>query len=296
MFKKIFIWITIIVSIYGFYRLYKLWDEYSMYKRYGEYVPKESAAENVTVLRDSILIEYQGQKRTVHVYLPPDYGLDSNKRYPVMYFMDGAAAFNDMENESPEWEVDEVINAAHAAGQATAIVFGIENAEERDNEYTPWITQDIPKAHGEEFGDWLTRDFKTWVDSNYLTMPGVIHTSIGGISRSGMMAYYLLMDHPDVFGKALIQSPSMWVDPDKLFAMDISKDQLANKQVFVCVGEKEGGPMIPHAEALYEKFKALGLGEDQLKYMLIEGEGHWHGAWRKSFAEVYPWLDWSFSK
>ena len=104
------------------------------------------------------------------------------------------------------------------------------------------------------------------------------------------MAYYMLMAHPSIFGKALIQSPAMWVDHDRLMAMNLSKTQLSAKKIFVSVGEKEGRIMIPHAEAIYEKFKALGLKDDQLQFEIIPGEGHWHVTWRKSFALAYPWL------
>ena len=84
-----------------------------------------------------------------------------------------------------------------------------------------------------------------------------------------MMAYYILMAHPDVFGNALIQSPSMWVDHNRLMNMELSESQMANKKIFVSVGENEGGIMVPHAKEVYEKFNLLGLNRDQLHFDLM---------------------------
>lgn len=275
----------------GFFA-YKFFGQYKEKQRRDAYYENivDTSSPTVTVLRDSILIGYRNEKRTIHIYVPPEYDQDTTKRFPVMYFMDGESSFNDLENMGPEWQIDEVINAASSNGQQTAIVIGINQAENRDAEYTPWVNEDNPEAHGEAFSEWVTTELKTWVDSTYRTKTEAAATSIGGISRSGMMAYYMLMAHPEVFGNAVIQSPSMWVDQDLLMAMELSQAEVADKKIFVSVGEYEGNVMIPHAEAVYEKFEAMGLDSDHLRFEMIPGEGHWHVTWRKSFALAYPWL------
>lgn len=280
-----------LIFVVGFFG-YTFYGQYQEKKRMNAYYENivDTSTPTVTVLRDSILIGYLNEKRTIHVYVPPEYDQDSTRRFPVMYFMDGESSFNDLENMGPEWQIDEVINAASENGQQTAIVIGINQAENRDAEYTPWVNEDNPEAHGEAFSEWVATELKTWVDSTYRTRTEAAATSIGGISRSGMMAYYMFMAHPDVFGNAVIQSPSMWVDQHRLMAMELRAEQLTDKKVFVSVGEYEGRVMIPDAEAVFEKFKAAGMDEDHLRFEIIEGEGHWHLTWRKSFALAYPWL------
>ena len=71
--------------------------------------------------------------------------------------------------------------------------------------------------------------------------------------------------------------------------MELTYEQFADKRVYVCIGEKEGGDMVPHAWAVYEKFKTKGLDPDHIKLDIIEGEGHWHLTWRNSLAKSYPW-------
>lgn len=272
------------------YNLYKFYDRYQEKLRHAAYVAGliDTSSPTVTVLRDSILVGYRNEKKTIHVYVPPKYANDTTTRYPVIYMMDGESCFNDLENESPEWQIDEVINTAVANNKQAAIVIGINDAEDRNAEYTPWINDDNPDAHGDKYAQWVTNDLMAWVDANYRTKPGA--NTIGGISRSGMMAYYMIMAHPDAFDSAMIQSPSMWVDYDRLMAMELSESQLEGKKIFVSVGEYEGKGMIGPAKDVYEKFKAKGMDSDHLHYEMILKESHWHITWRKSFAVAYPWM------
>ena len=290
--RKVFLFFLPGFIIFGLYMLYRYYGHYKEEQRRAVYYEnlKDTSSPTVAVLRDSILIDYQNDKRTIHIYVPPQYDIDTGNHYPVLYFLDGESAFNDLENMGPEWQIDEVINEAATAGQKTAIVVAINQAENRDAEYTPFINDDNPEAHGLKFAEWVVQDLKPWIDTHYRTIPDARMTGIGGISRSGMMAYYMLMAHPDIFGMSFIQSPAMWVDYDRLMAMTISPDQLNDKRIFISVGENEGGIMVPHAKNIYEKFKALGMNGDNLRFEIIPKEGHWHITWRKSFALAYPWI------
>lgn len=292
MLKKIVLFLLPGFLIFGSYQAYRFYKYKQEEKRRAVFYDnlKESASPTVEVLRDSILIGYRNERKTIHIYVPPGYEKDSTSRYPVMYFMDGESSFNNLEFNGPEWQIDEVIDQASADGKQTAIVVGINQHDDRDAEYTPWVNDDNPEAHGEQFGNWVAKDLKLWIDTNYRTQTDAASTSIGGISRSGMMAYYMIMAHPDIFGNAVIQSPAMWVDYDRLMAMEIDNSQLEGKKIFVSVGANEGNVMVPHAKDIYDKFKTQGLGDDALKFELIPNEGHWHVTWRKSFAKAYPWL------
>jgi len=150
MIKKIFLFLLPGILIFGGYNAYKFYQRKQEDKRRAKFYEnlKDTSSPNVKVLRDSILMAYRNEKKTVHIYVPPEYGKDSTIRYPVMYFMDGESSFNDLENMAPEWQIDEVINKASIGGKQTAIVIGINQAEDRDAEYTPWVNDDNPEAHG----------------------------------------------------------------------------------------------------------------------------------------------------
>lgn len=288
--KRILLFLLSCMLVGGFLLGRHLYVHFQNKKAHEAFLSNLSDTASPTVYKDSIWIDYQEKYRTLHIYVPPDYEQDISKRYPVLYFMDGESCFNDMENEAPEWQIDEIIDSAYAKGRPTAIVIGIKEAEDRDAEYTPFVNENNPHAHGDQYATWVATELKPWVDATFRSLPEPQNTTIGGISRSGMMAYYILMTHPDVFGNAVIQSPSMWVNRDRLLAMDLESSQLRNKKIFVSVGGKEGRIMIPNARDVYGKFKAMGLDKDQLRFEKIPGEGHWHLTWRKSFALAYPWV------
>ncbi len=291
MIKKILIGIFVLLSIYGVYQGFRYYKWKKETDRRNSYYQNlvDTSSPTVTSLRDSILIPYQNEKRTIHIYVPPSYLSDSLRSYPVIYMMDGEQCFNDLENNGPEWQLDEVINQADSTSKNSSIVVAIAESENRDQEYTPWPIKEYPDAHGDQYAKWVSYELKPWIDSLYRTKTEPEHTSIGGISRSGMMAYYFLMAHPDVWGNALIQSPSMWVDTEKLMAMEIPDIELQSKKIFISVGEKEDF-MVQLAKVVFQKFKEKGLSDDRLKFEIIKGEGHWHLTWRKSFAKAYPWL------
>lgn len=285
----LFLAVSALLTLIGYnaffwYHDWKREQEYKAFMAQAE----DTASKNVSVLRDSIYIPYRDSKRTVHTYLPPGYATNDSVRYPVIYMMDGGGSFNELEAGSEEWQIDEVIDSTVTAGGPGAIVIGLESAENRDEEYTPWPIDDYPKAHGERYMNWFCADFKPWVDANFRTLPQAEHTTIGGISRSGMMAYYAIMSHPETFGQALIQSPSMWVDEENLLKME-PKGDMRGKRVFVSVGELEA-PMVPLAQKAYDRLAAVGVPEGNRKITVYPGLGHWNITWRKSFAEAYPWL------
>ncbi len=78
--------------------------------------------------------------RDVLVYLPPGYGTNGTRHYPVFYLHDGQNLFDGATSFIPgqEWRVDGVAQSLIASGKIEPlIIVGIYNAGvERVNEYT----------------------------------------------------------------------------------------------------------------------------------------------------------------
>jgi len=86
----------IFFSIYGAYKYYGEYQEEQRRATFYENLVNTSSP-TVTVLRDSILVGYRNENKTIHIYVPPNYDKDSLARYPVMYIMDGESSFNDLD-------------------------------------------------------------------------------------------------------------------------------------------------------------------------------------------------------
>ncbi|MEM6771566.1 MAG: hypothetical protein AAF597_13365 [Bacteroidota bacterium] len=94
----IFLAVSAVLTVIGYnaFFWYHDWKREQEYKAFMAQA-KNTASENVTVYRDSISIGYQNDKRTIHVYLPPDYASQPDSvRYPVIYMMDGNGGFNEL--------------------------------------------------------------------------------------------------------------------------------------------------------------------------------------------------------
>ncbi|MBW3624132.1 MAG: hypothetical protein KY468_12060 [Armatimonadetes bacterium] len=128
--------------------------------------------------------------RTLRVYLPPGYGSNPKKRYPVLYMHDGQNLFDGATAFLPgqEWRVDETAQSLIEAGEVEPLlIVGIYNAGvERINEYTPM--KDPRRNIGGKadlYGRMIVEEIKPFIDREYCTLKAAKHTVLGGSSPGG---------------------------------------------------------------------------------------------------------------
>jgi len=161
--------------------------------------------------------------RHVSVWLPPGYTLPENasRRYPVLYMHDGQNAFDPATAFlGREWHADEVATDAILRGEIPpVIIVGIWNTPERVADYTP--DQDMEEARGDNkpqgrggqgarYLDWIVRELKPFIDSNYRTQPGRESRAIMGSSLGGIISLAAAERHAETFGCVAAVSPSLW--------------------------------------------------------------------------------------
>lgn len=249
-------------------------------------------APNARYLRDTVPVDYLGEKRDLAIFLPKGYHQDDTTHFPVLYFFDGDNLFDQIVGEGSEWEVDEVINRVDSAGGPTCIVVGIPSGEHRMTEYKPYETihyEDDRPVSGQQHMKWYATDLKAWIDARYRTLEGPEHTGIGGCSLGGLMAYYGLMTYPEVYGRGIVFSPSFWTDMDKIKALHEQHPDLTVPRIFLNAGELET-PTVDNAVIVRDLLFAAGLPEENMYFDVEPGEGHWHETWKKGFAKAYPWI------
>lgn len=293
--KKLLIRSTLIIfsiaAMYGLWRWANNWYEDYQHQQWLATAP-HTASPNVHIYPDTLEIDYLGTKRTISVYLPEDYKDNDSTRYPVIYFMDGEAAFDQIVNEGTEWQVDEVIDSLTALGGPGAIVIGVhQHPTKRLTEYKPFLSEHVrseKEVTGPQHAEWIATDVKRWVDTNYRTLSDPDHTTIGGCSLGGLMAWYMISHHPDVYGNALVWSPSLWTG-DQVYTWQHNLEDWSDKKIYLCAGTIEA-PVLEWAQKLHGLLKEVGMTEDNLRIDAIQDEGHWHMCWRKAFKKAYPWI------
>jgi len=136
-----------------------------------------------------------GPSRHVEIWLPPGYEDDPSLRYPVLYMLDGQNLFDPrIANTGVDWGVDEaVVRLVEREVIPPVIVVGVWSTEARGPEYSPW--------HGAPaYARFLIEELKPRVDAEFRTLTGPENTAVMGSSMGGLLSFYLVTSHPDVFG------------------------------------------------------------------------------------------------
>lgn len=235
--------------------------------------------------------------RNLVVYVPPGYDRTPERRYPVLYLHDGQNLFEGATAFVPgqDWRVSDTADERIKAGRVEPlIIVGIYNTgKKRIHEYTP--TRD--RTHGaggaaDLYGQMLTEELKPFIDRTYRTRPDPANTGLGGSSLGGLVTLYLGLNHPHVFGKLAVLSPSVWWDNRvilKLVRMTSLKPRLS---IWLDIGTGEGGKHVRDARMLRDELVRAGwmLGSD-LRYAEIPEAGHNEAAWAE---RVGPFLEFLF--
>jgi predicted alpha/beta superfamily hydrolase len=165
--------------------------------------------------------------RTLRVLVPDGYDAAENRtrRYPVLYLNDGqnlfdaaTSVFNPM-----EWRVDETVRDLVAARRiAPMIVVGIDNAGRRGRfkEYFPYVDPYLsppePDPQGKRYPQFLVGEVIPFVEGRYRVSADATTRGIGGSSAGGLAAIYAAATRPGVFGRLLVESPSIYVDESRI--------------------------------------------------------------------------------
>jgi predicted alpha/beta superfamily hydrolase len=219
--------------------------------------------------------------REVQVWLPPGYEAGGDRRYPVLYLHDGQNVF-DAAAAGAEWQVDEAAQRLVAAGEIDPlIIVGVSVGKTRIHDYTP-----VPgrgpggKAEGggaAAYARYLTQELKPLIDQRYRTQPGRESTAVGGSSLGGLVSMWLLLEHGDTFGAAMVVSPSVWwADEDLLSQVRQRKLGEPAPRLWLDVGTGEGAGMVQGARRLRD---ALGAGGWPSAYLEQNGAAHDEAAW-----------------
>ncbi len=215
--------------------------------------------------------------RNLRVWLPANYfaPVNRNKHYPVLYMQDGQNLFDEATAFNHEWRFDETVEFLTGSMRiGPMIVVGIDNdGRRRANEYLPYpdaenkelgkpATQDV---HGKEYGDFVINEVMPLIQKKYRVLVGAQNTGLGGSSYGGAVTLYTVLSHPGVFGKALIESPSLLIGNGQLLK-DAEKATQFPQRMYLAIGtaeeadEKASAKDVERSDRLGEDFARKGLG------------------------------------
>jgi predicted alpha/beta superfamily hydrolase len=239
--------------------------------------------------------------RALRVWLPPGYDAPGNaQRYPVFYLQDGQNLF-DAETAfgHTEWQVDETADRLMLQGTVPPmIIVGIDNmGTERLKEYSPYRSFSPPifRPLGKRYADFIVREVMTFIGRLYRVDKGPENTGIGGSSLGGLISLYTVMAQPGVFGKLLIESPSLFLAKRQALK-DSRKIKDWPFRVYLGIGTAETGDVAKNIQfvndlnALGDIMRRAGLGEQRLHINIEEGASHSESSWARRFPGAMEFL------
>ena len=265
-----------------------------------------SGAPNPSVAGDLRLHELQSRvfrnTRMLRVWLPPGYEDPENKglQYPVFYLNDGQNLFDRATAFiGVEWQVDESADRLIREGRIPpVIIVGIDNAgKDRAREYLPYrsLSPPVLRPQGKRCPEFLTNEVMPFVDQRYRTARGPENTGLGGSSLGAINALYTVMDRPGIFGRLLLESPSLFISGRRLLKYSRAFRQWPQK-VFLAIGTREIGredrnqQVVEDVRELEHVLRRAGLGDERLRVKIDEGATHNEAEWAKRFPEALSFL------
>jgi predicted alpha/beta superfamily hydrolase len=249
---------------------------------------KQNYLPQVLLISDEFEIPQLNKTRKIWALLPHDYDT-SEERYPVLYLQDAQNLFNE-NAEYGNWEIDKKLAVMSEYKIGKIIIIAIEHAEEdRIKEYNVGKTI-LGKGQGKKYIRFVTKTLKPFVDTNFRTKTDRLNTGIGGSSMGALISIFSGLRYPEVFGKLMIFSPSLWVKPDVKIKVD--EESTEDTKIYLYAGGDESETMIEHVKNFKERAIANEFVKDKMKINLsINTEGkHNESYWSDEFPKAIEWL------
>jgi predicted alpha/beta superfamily hydrolase len=153
--------------------------------------------------RFSELIEFPstvlGRAHRLRVYLPPGYDENSLASYPVIYMQDGQNLFFPTEAfMGREWAVDETSQTLRAMSAVEDFVIVGIHSDDRMRDYTEPGYEPYARSLAEEIVPEAQRRLRVGNHRRY--------RSVWGSSLGGVVSFYTVWEHPNVFGSGVCMS------------------------------------------------------------------------------------------
>src|SRR6476646_10444565 len=240
--------------------------------------------------------------RMLRVWLPPGYSAPENqgRHYPVLCLNDGQNLFDPATAYiGVDWQADEAADRLIREGRIPPlIIVGIDNAQkDRPREYLPYRSFHPPimRPQGKRYPDFLLNEVMPLVYHRYRIARGPENTGLGGSSLGAIISLYTVLDRPGVFGRLLLESPSLFISNRRLLRASRAFRQWPAR-IFMAMGTRETGSedrsrqAVEDVRELERVLRRAGLRDERLLVKVDEGATHNESDWAKRFPEALTFL------
>ena len=240
--------------------------------------------------------------RFLRVWLPPGFDdlANAGRRYPVLYLNDGQNLFESATSfAGVEWQADETADRLIREGKIPPMmIVGLDNAgRSRIRVYMPHrsLHPVMLRAQGARYPTFLIKEVMPFIARNYRVAAGPENTGLGGSSLGALIAVYTVAVRPGLFGRLLMESPSLWAS-NRQFIKESRAVKRWPERVLLATGTAEAGrkdrdqSVVDDVRELAGILRRAGLGEKRLKLIIEDGATHNESAWARRFPEALTFL------
>ena len=215
--------------------------------------------------------------RDIIIWLPPEYGKDIDKHYPVLYMQDGQNLFDPSTAAfGVDWQLDEIADSLIRNGAMKSIIIvGLANTTWRNSEYAENDT-------GYAYMKFVVEKVKPLIDSSYRTLAGPGSTAVGGSSLGGLISFMLGWNYPEVFSMVMCVSPALKIyNLDYVDNVNGYNGHRKNLKFYFDAGINSiDSLLVPGMNEMIQALEKKGYnsGKDIMKYIDIKGE-HNESSW-----------------
>ena len=248
-----------------------------------------------------------GVRRDILVHVPAG-AFEGERRYPVLYMLDGQNLFDAATSYSGEWGVDATLATLSGEG-LELIVVGVPNAGDRRSfEYTPYpwrAGSGIQGAGGgaRAFLRYLVETVKPLVDAAFPTLDDRSATGIMGSSAGATLSLWACVQEGTTFGLIGAMSPALQAGQAAMLR-HLRHLPLLPDRVYIDVGLAERAEFASDpalrpwrkafptdARRARAAFLAAGLTEpDRLRYLEEPAAIHHETAWGRRLPDALRFL------
>jgi S-formylglutathione hydrolase FrmB len=142
--------------------------------------------------------------------LPPNYGTDTQRKYPVLYFLHGLGENEQTLLRSGGWGLIEDLRRDHKVGDFLMIA-----PEGRGSFF-------INSADGRgRYSDFFLDEFLPYIETHYRVIRDRQSRGVTGLSMGGYGALRFAFAHPELFGSVSAQSPALITESPRELNADV---------------------------------------------------------------------------
>jgi predicted alpha/beta superfamily hydrolase len=204
------------------------------------------------------------------------YTKEKDRKYPVIYLLDGQWDFSNVEaslrNNFADGAIPEVILVAISFGGDTS-----EHLKMRAHDFLPIQERDpdAPGGGAPQFLQFIKEEVIPLIESNYRVDDS--YRVLGGSSFGGIFTLYTMMMATDLFNAYIALGPAFYWDdlmplPDQQIRAEKFKSM--KTRLWLGVGDKDDSRIVEGAKTFFEEATSEKSDDYLLEFRAMEGEGH----------------------